>query len=288
MFGVTLREIAEIHGISLGRVRSFSTQNVDWPDPVGSRKEPRRRGAHAYVYDPAAIDQWMRSSRLGNDQWTMDRIAAEFEVTIQVVLAARKGGHLGRPDGHQKRRPWWRPSTAQSWWTSRQVPDGAWVLAQVGENIGLRYPEKRHDFPPGDGMAVTTRWWWTTTITTWWEPVAEQRAEQRKARIAAQEAAASRDANRWFGRDVAAHTGLSYESVRTYRRLGKLPDPDGMQNLRPWWSPETIRAWDRPRATGRPRQARQRDADRIDSHSTAEPSLPRRSQRARPPGTARS
>ncbi len=87
---MTLREIAKIHGYSLKYVRSLSKRDHDWPDPVGSRKEAQWRGAHAYVYDPVAIADWMRSHRLGDDQWTMERIASEFEVTVGVVAAARK------------------------------------------------------------------------------------------------------------------------------------------------------------------------------------------------------
>ncbi len=215
MSGLTLREIAKIHGYSLKYVRSLSKRDHDCPDPVGSRKEALWRGAHAYLYNPVAIAGWMRSHRLGDDQWTTDRIASEFEVTVGVVAAARRRGQLARPDGYQLGRAWWRPSAAQSWWASRQVPAGAWVLAQISEYVGLRRPQGRPDFPPADGMAGTTRWWWSGTITEWWEPHAGRRVERLRARADAQDGAAPRGVDRWFGRDVAAHTGLSYEAVRT-------------------------------------------------------------------------
>lgn len=193
----------------------------------------------------------------------MDQIAAEFEVKVGVIRAARRRGQLAHPDGYQLGRAWWRPSAAQ--WASRQVPAGAWVLAQISEYVGLRRPQGRPDFPPADGMAGTTRWWWSGTITAWWEPHAGRRVERLRARADAQDGAAPRGVDRWFGRDLAAHTGLSYEAVRTYRRLGKLPDPDGLQNQRPWRRPETIRAWDRPSATGRQRRARPRHLDSAES-----------------------
>ena len=44
-------------------------------------------------------------------------------------------------------------------------------------------------------------------------------------------------------RDVAARLGLAVSTVQTYRRDGRLPDPDGYLWRTPWWRPETIDAW---------------------------------------------
>lgn len=44
-------------------------------------------------------------------------------------------------------------------------------------------------------------------------------------------------------RDVAARLGLAVSTVQTYRRDGRLPDPDGYLWHVPWWRPETIDAW---------------------------------------------
>lgn len=250
---VTLREVGDLHGYSLKYVRSLS-RTAGWPAPVGRRRQPRGPGTYAYVYDRADVDVWMRNHRLGSDQWTMDRIAVEFGVSVEMIWSARKRGQFPAADGFAG-RPWWHASSARGWWASRQVPDGAWRPADVADHVGLKRPQKQSGFPPPDGVTGRARWWWPSTIREWWAPHAERRRAQVQTRADAERRVSSETADRWFSRDVAARTGLSYESVRTYRRLRKLPEPDGILNGRPWWRPTTIRAWNRPSATGRPRRA---------------------------------
>lgn len=252
---LTLREIADTHGYSLKYVRSLSTKAEDWPGPVGRRRQPRGPGTYAYVYDADEVAAWVRRHRLGGEQWTMDRIAAEFGVTVEMVMSARKRGQLPVADGVQLGRPWWHPSTARGWWFARQVPDGAWRIADIGDQIGVARPQARLDLPPPDGLTGRVRWWWPNTIRTWWAPQLARQLERAQARVDAEKVAAAVSADRWFSRDVAVRTGLSYESVRTYRRLGKLPEPDGVVNGRPWWRPNTIRLWDRRSTSGRPRRS---------------------------------
>ena len=52
--------------------------------------------------------------------------------------------------------------------------------------------------------------------------------------------------------EVATRLGLTVSTVQTYRRDGRLPDPDGYLGRTPWWRPETIDAWQ----AGRPGRGR--------------------------------
>lgn len=59
--------------------------------------------------------------------------------------------------------------------------------------------------------------------------------------------------------DVAAHLGLALDTVRNYRKQGRLPAPDGMLGNRPWWWQGTIDQWQASRpgrgvGGGRPRK----------------------------------
>lgn len=226
---VTLREIADLHGYSLKYVRSLSNGG-GWPAAVGRRRQPRGPGTYAHVYDRAEIDVWMQSHRLGTDHWTIDRIAVEFGVTVEMIRSARKRGQLPVADGVAMGRPWWHPASARRWWSSRQVPDGVWRPADAADHVGLARPQAQPGFPPPDRVTGRMRWWWPSTIREWWAPHAERRRERLQARVAAERSLSAETAERWFSRDVASRTGLSYETVRTYRRLGKLPEPDGRLN----------------------------------------------------------
>ena len=61
----------------------------------------------------------------------------------------------------------------------------------------------------------------------------------------------------WTMVEVAAHLGVTYDSVRRYRvRDASFPAPDGKLGRTPWWRPDTIKAWQaaRPGRIGRPRK----------------------------------
>lgn len=245
----TLREVAERYRCPIGTARQWA-QDEDWPHPDG-------KVSNAFTYPAAAVRAWLDQRSLTEHQWTMRRIADEFGITESLITGARKSDRFPPPDGRHGNRPWWRPATVWAWWSGRSVPAGAWTLDQVAAHCDLTrksLPQAR--LPEPDGVAVTTRWWHPSTIRTWWAPEAETRADRQRRRAEA-EAARTRvpDPDVWFGRDVAIHTGLSYESVRTYRKVGRMPQPDGMDGNRPWWRPATIRAWDRPASTGRPRRS---------------------------------
>lgn len=243
----TLREVAEAYRCHVSTARRWA-RDEDWPQPDGKVR-------NALTYPAEQVRAWLAQRDLGDDQWTMQHIASELRITESLIRGARKHSRFPPPDGHRGICPWWRPSTVGSWWTARQVPRGAWTLEQVAEHCGLTRSSLSQDrLPAPDGTAVTTRWWQPDTIRTWWAPHAAQQLERaRRGAQAEQARQRAADSDVWFGRDVAIHTGLSYESVRTYRRLGKMPAPDGMEGNRPWWRPATIRGWDQPATTGRPR-----------------------------------
>ena len=59
--------------------------------------------------------------------------------------------------------------------------------------------------------------------------------------------------------DVASHLGLALDTVRNYRKQGRLPSPDGTLGNRPWWWQSTIDQWQATRpgrgvGGGRPRR----------------------------------
>jgi hypothetical protein len=43
--------------------------------------------------------------------------------------------------------------------------------------------------------------------------------------------------------DVAAYTGLTIETIKTYRRDGVMPEPDHIYDQKPLWKRSTIDAW---------------------------------------------
>jgi len=43
--------------------------------------------------------------------------------------------------------------------------------------------------------------------------------------------------------DVAAYTGLTIETIKTYRRDGVMPEPDYIYDQKPLWKRSTIDAW---------------------------------------------
>lgn len=54
---------------------------------------------------------------------------------------------------------------------------------------------------------------------------------------------------------VAETVGLTVTSVRTFRKRGVFPQPDGYFGREPWWKAETVSAWQETRRKpGRPRQ----------------------------------
>lgn len=137
---------------------------------------------------------------------------------------------------------------------TRRVPGGAWTSGDVAAYTGVRSISSGR-LPP-DGRSGRVRWWWPATVRTWWHHSVEER-RRRQLRLTGPPVdgdAGPQPDQRWSGRDVARATGLTYDTVRSYRHRGRLPVPDGFTTGgRPWWRPDTITAWDQPVSTGRPR-----------------------------------
>jgi len=66
---------------------------------------------------------------------------------------------------------------------------------------------------------------------------------------------------RWDTKAVAEELGLTWDTVRKYRLLGRLPEPDGVDANHPWWWPETIQRWDAQREKRDYNRSRMRRGD---------------------------
>ncbi|GAA3722069.1 hypothetical protein GCM10023082_19790 [Streptomyces tremellae] len=61
------------------------------------------------------------------------------------------------------------------------------------------------------------------------------------------------DTGLWSYKEIAAHIRVQPDTVRSYRKHGLLPSPDHVENGKPYWFADTIRAWvaNRPGNRGR-------------------------------------
>lgn len=58
----------------------------------------------------------------------------------------------------------------------------------------------------------------------------------------------------WSYKEIAAHIGVQMETVRSYRKHGLLPPPDVVDEGKPYWFADTVRAWAARRVNHRHRQ----------------------------------
>ncbi|GAA3372362.1 hypothetical protein GCM10017744_103550 [Streptomyces antimycoticus] len=49
----------------------------------------------------------------------------------------------------------------------------------------------------------------------------------------------------WSYKEIATHIGVQPETVRAYRKHGLLPSPDVVDEGKPYWFADTVRAWER-------------------------------------------
>lgn len=233
------RDIARELGRSVRLVEAWGLRD-DFPPAVG------RRG-NAKVYRADQVRRWWTEHGIDQspERWSMRRAAAELGVDREMLRSARGRGQLPTPDGHVGVHPWWRPDTLRAWHAARTVPAGVWLRRDVAAFLGRTVAPPLRDLPPADGTSARGAWWRPDTIQAW-----HVEREQRRA-----DAAAVREARRppklgsgqLYGKDVAEATGLSWDTVRTYRRKGLLPEPDGWHRHRPWWSREAVACWDASR-----------------------------------------
>ncbi|GDY49079.1 hypothetical protein SANT12839_099610 [Streptomyces antimycoticus] len=58
----------------------------------------------------------------------------------------------------------------------------------------------------------------------------------------------------WSYKEIATHIGVQPETVRAYRKHGLLPSPDVVDEGKPYWFADTVRAWGARRVSPRHRQ----------------------------------
>ncbi|WP_425574434.1 MarR family transcriptional regulator [Streptomyces javensis] len=58
----------------------------------------------------------------------------------------------------------------------------------------------------------------------------------------------------WSYKEIAAHIGVQAEIVRAYRKHGLLLTPDVVDEGKPYWFADTVRAWTARRISHRHRQ----------------------------------
>lgn len=139
------------------------------------------------------------------------------------------------PDGKTGQRVWWRRDTIEQWWQTHLAQSNRgrpwWARTGIERHTRRTWAQLSalpgwDKFPqpiPGTGSRPR---WDRAEVTAWWQHELEALGE------------------RWDSQDVAQYTGLTWNTIRTYRkRGGVLPDPDGTDGFHPWWRPDTIRRW---------------------------------------------
>ena len=133
---------------------------------------------------------------------------------------------------------WWLPSSLVFLRRQLEPRPQLWTIDDVTTHLRVHTDEllAAPDLPapvatrPVRWDAAQIRSWWQTWSTT-----------------------IVRDPQVLFSRDVAAATGLTYDTIRTYRAKERLPPPDGQLRGRPWWRRSTITRWNASRTPRTPK-----------------------------------
>lgn len=184
---------------------------------------------------PDDVRQWLDTHE---PHLSLARVAEHIGATPHALKSRRRRGQFPPPDGHHGNRPWWTHATLHQWLANRTHGRTPWGTHHALTHTTMTPTDleilRSHLGPPP---------WKPTEVKTWWRSRARELRE---------------DPQVLFGRDVAEVTGLSWDTVRTYRRRGEMPEPDGWHQSRPWWRRQTIVEWDAARRatirTGRPRR----------------------------------
>ena len=237
----TLSEAAHHLGVTASWLRTQRKKDnlpaaTVHPTPSGRRDQ----------WDPSVLRAWYTSQQ----QPPNTKTRADILTTIgRATLPATPP--LPPPDGRTNRTDWWQHDTIDHWhetYLAEQRRRDLWDQPTIERRTNRTWKQLSEliswtDFP--EPITHTPKPLWEgQAITAWW------RAHLRAAK------------QTWDTKTVAAKAGLSWDTVRTYRRIGRLPLPDGMDGVHPWWWPETIEAWiacrRRTITTGRPPNAQSR------------------------------
>mgnify|MGYP002741943758 CR=1 FL=1 len=120
--------------------------------------------------------------------------------------------------------------------TGSRPPGRGWSMPPAAVPSGSRLEGSAPAAAAGGGAASTWETATSTGVTT-----AEGRAPSHSAE--GRSMPLMTDDSMLTVRDVAARLGLAVSTVQTYRRDGRLPEPDGLVGRVPWWRPATIDRW---------------------------------------------
>lgn len=222
---------------------------------------------------------------------TSAQVAARLGIAAEAFKSRLRRGRFPKPNAPARHRNHWTSQLVEAWISANTIPEDAIRSVSQAAKLLEVPPTRIKHMPPPDGTSGGKPWWNPTTIregavlttlpkvfsttadaltylgvepSKWGEVQlppprnsngwTERQLKTVRPRIIRELAV---NEERLYGRDVATFTGLSWDTVRTYRRTGVLPEPDGLDGHRPWWRQTTIEQWDQSRrsTTGRPRKA---------------------------------
>lgn len=227
----------KVNAAWLRKQRRLGTLPEPTENPTPGGRRPR--------WEPTVLRAWLQNQR--KPEGALNRAEVLTLISRSDIPSSSP---LPPPDGRAGTRAWWHPATIRTWWADHQTKTlrrRLWSRTTIENRLAqpwdqLKTLDSWEQFPR-PAVRRPEHLWEPNEVRTWWQT---QKADN--------------DRHRWNSQTVARNTGLSWDTVRTYRRKNILPEPDGMDGVHPWWRPNTIRAWDRRRrnsGTGRPRKSSQ-------------------------------